>query len=116
MPEAFTWSPQASIQLTREPNVSVVKLGDGYEQRQSKGINSLMDKYSLTFKGVSGACGRENAAVAAEAFLKARGAVESFLWTPPHTGVQALFVCRSWTLTKNHGLYELTADFEQVPR
>ncbi|WP_038910948.1 phage tail protein [Dickeya dadantii] len=116
MAEVFVWSPQASIQLTREPSVSVVKFGDGYEQRQVKGINSVMDKYSLTFRGVSGMCGRENVAVAAEAFLKARGAVESFYWTPPHTGAPALFVCRSWTLTKNHGLYELTADFEQVPR
>lgn len=116
MPETFTWSPQTNIQLTREPNVSVVKLGDGYEQRQAKGINTLLDKYSLTFRGVSGMSGRENVALAAESFLNARGAVESFYWTPPHTGAPALFVCRSWALTKNHGLYELTADFEQVTR
>ncbi|MGK8229858.1 phage tail protein, partial [Escherichia coli] len=29
---------------------------------------------------------------------------------------QALFVCRSWNMTKTGPLYELTATFEQVPR
>lgn len=116
MPETFTWSPQTNIPLTREPNVAVVKLGDGYEQRQVRGINPLMDKYSLTFRGITGDCDRPNIALEAEAFLKARMAVESFYWTPPHTGEQALFVCRSWTLTKNHGVYDLSADFEQVPQ
>ncbi|EBP9663407.1 phage tail protein, partial [Salmonella enterica subsp. enterica] len=52
MPETFTWTPQRAYQVERTPNVAVVKLGDGYEQRQTKGINPLMDKYSLTFRGV----------------------------------------------------------------
>lgn len=72
MPETFTWTPQRAYQLNVPPNVAVVKLGDGYEQRQVKGINPLMDKYSLTFRGVSGAC-RSNPAKDAEAFLKAVG-------------------------------------------
>lgn len=72
MPETFTWTPQKGYSVERTPNVAVVKLGDGYEQRQVKGINPLMDKYSLTFRGVSGAC-RSNPAKDAEAFLKARG-------------------------------------------
>lgn len=114
MTETFTYIPETGFTVTRAPNVSVVKLGDGYEQRQPKGINPLLDSYSLTFKGLNGLCGRENKAVLAEAFLKARGAVEAFYWTPPDTNTQALFVCRSWTLTKNHSYYELSATFEQV--
>ncbi|MBK1484812.1 phage tail protein, partial [Enterobacter hormaechei] len=47
---------------------------------------------------------------------KARGAVESFYWTPSDTGVRKLFVCRSWNMTKTGPLFELTATFEQVPR
>jgi phage-related protein len=43
-------------------------------------------------------------------------AVESFYWTPSDTGVQALFVCRSWNLTKTGSLAELSATFEQVQR
>lgn len=116
MTETFTWTPQKGYSVERTPNVAVVKLGDGYEQRQTKGINPLMDKYSLTFKGVDGSCNRSNAAKDTEAFLKARGAVEAFYWTPSDTGVQALFVCRSWSLTKTGPLFELTATFEQVPR
>lgn len=116
MPETFTWSPQKGFTNSRAPNVAVVKLGDGYEQRQTKGINPLMDSYSLTFTGADGLCGRSNNAKEAEAFVKARMAVEAFYWTPSDTGVQALFVCRSWTLKKTGSYYELSATFEQVPR
>ena len=115
MPEIFIWKPQRGYSAERTPNVAVVKLGDGYEQRQTKGINPLMAKYSLTFRGVNGAC-RANPAKQAEAFLTARMAVEAFYWTPSDTGVRALFVCRSWSMTKTGPLYELTATFEQVPR
>lgn len=117
MSETFKWSPQKGYSVERTPNVSVVKLGDGYEQRQTKGINPLMDKYSLTFKGVDDTkYNKPNVARQAEAFLKARMSVESFYWTPSDTGVQKLFVCRSWSMTKTGLLYELTATFEQVPR
>jgi phage-related protein len=55
MPEVFRWTPQRSYSVTRKPDVSVVKLGDGYEQRQVKGINPLLDSYTLVFKGSSAA-------------------------------------------------------------
>lgn len=116
MTETFTWSPQKGFTASRAPNVAVVKLGDGYEQRQTKGINPLMDSYSLTFIGADGMCGRSNIAKDAEAFLKARMAVESFYWTPSDTVIRAIFVCRSWSMKKTGGQYELTATFEQVPR
>lgn len=117
MPETFTWSPQNGFTGDRTPDVAVVKLGDGYEQRQVKGINPLMGKYSLTFIGRDDSkCSRPNTAKAADAFLKARMAVESFYWTPSDTGVQGLYVCRSWSLQKTGSLSQLTATFEQVPR
>lgn len=81
MPEIFTWSPQKGYSAERTPNVAVVKLGDGYEQRQTKGINTLMAKYSLTFKGVDGSCNRPNAAKEANAFLIARMMGKWFLST-----------------------------------
>jgi phage-related protein len=116
MAETFIWGVQQGAQVTRTPNVAVVKLGDGYEQRQVKGINTLLDTYSITIKGTDGLCGRTNAAKEADAFLRARMAVEAFNWTPTDTGTQALFVCRSWNMTKTGPHYELTADFEQVAR
>lgn len=116
MPETFTWSPQKGFTASRAPNVAVVKLGDGYEQRQVKGINPLMDSYSLTFKGIDDSkCNRPNAAKAAEAFIKNRMSVEAFYWTPPDTGAED--VCLSLlSLTKTGILFELAATFEQVPR
>ncbi|WP_145601694.1 phage tail protein [Yersinia frederiksenii] len=116
MPETFTWSPQKGFTASRAPNVAVVKLGDGYEQRQVKGINPLMDNYSLTFMGADGLCNKPNVAKQAEAFIKARMAVESFYWTPSDTGVQALYVCRSWAMKKTGPVFELSCTFEQVPR
>lgn len=116
MPETFIWSPQKGYSVTSQPNVAVVKLGDGYEQRQVKGINPLMDSYSLTFRGFDDKCGRPNVVKAVRDFLKARMAVESFYWTPSDTGVRALYVCRSWSVTPTGSFYELTATFEQVPR
>lgn len=115
MPETFTWSPQKGFTGDRTPDVAVVKLGDGYEQRQVKGINPLMGKYSLTFIGYDDAkCLRPNAAKEADAFLTQRMAVESFYWTPSDTGVKALYVCRSWSLQKTGSVHQLTATFEQV--
>lgn len=116
MPETFTWSPQKGFTASRAPNVAVVKLGDGYEQRQVKGINPLMDSYSLTFMGTDGKCNKPNVAKQAEAFIKARMAVETFYWTPSDTGVQALYVCRSWSMKKTGPVFELSCTFEQVPR
>lgn len=117
MPETFTWIPQTGFTGERTPDVAVVKLGDGYEQRQVKGINPLMGKYSLTFIGYDDAkCAGQNVAKAADAFLRARMAVESFYWTPSDTGVQGLYVCRSWSMQKTGAVYQLTGTFEQVPR
>lgn len=116
MPETFTWSPQKGFTASRAPNVAVVKLGDGYEQRQVKGINPLMDSYSLTFMGTDGRCNKPNVAKQAEAFIKARMAIESFYWTPLDTGVRALYVCRSWSMKKTGPVFELSCAFEQVPR
>lgn len=92
MPETFTWSPQNGFTGERTPDVAVVKLGDGYEQRQVKGINPLMGKYPLTFIGYDDSkCTRPNVAKSVDAFLKARMAVESFYWTPFDTGVRGLY-------------------------
>lgn len=117
MTQIFNWVPQKNFTVTHTPNVAVVSFGDGYEQRQQKGINSLLSKYlALTFVGVDGLCGKPNIAKEVDAFLKARGAVESFLWTPPDTGIQKRFICRSWSISKNGVVHQLTTEFEEVVR
>ena len=115
MPEVFRWTPQRSYSVNSEPNVSVIKLGDGYEQRQTKGINPLLDRYTLVFKGTSAGCGDAgNVALQVDAFLRARCAVEAFYWTPSTDGVKRLFVCRKWSMAKDGPVCTLNATFEQV--
>lgn len=115
MPEVFRWTPQRSYSVSSEPNVSVIKLGDGYEQRQTKGINPLLNSYTLVFKGTSAKSGDAgNVALQVDAFLRARCAVEAFYWTPSTDGVQRLFVCRKWSMTKDGPVCTLNATFEQV--
>lgn len=117
MTPIFNWVPQKDFTVTNTPNVAVVSFGDGYEQRQQNGINPLLSKYSsLVFIGVDGLCGKPNIAKEVNAFLKARKAVESFLWTPSDTGQQGRYVCRSWSYTKKGSVYTLTAEFEEVVR
>lgn len=53
MPEVFKWTPQRSYSVTREPNVSVVKLGDGYEQRQAKGSTHCLTATPWSLKAVA---------------------------------------------------------------
>ncbi|ENQ0912822.1 phage tail protein [Escherichia coli] len=113
MPEVFTWTPRRSYSVSREPDVAVIKLGDNYEQRQVRGIHPLLDVYSLEFKGTDSGCG-VNPARQAEAFLRARGAVEAFYWTPSIDGEQKLFVCRKWNMTKDGPVITLNATFEEV--
>ena len=90
----FTWTPDFLAQKKTKPNVNAIKMGDGYEQRQAFGINTLNQMYTLTFKL------RENTeADEIEDFLEARSAVEAFDWTPPYEVTATRWVCREWTRT-----------------
>lgn len=113
----FNWKIQSGWQVTQSPNVAVVKLGDGYEQRQVKGINSLLDSYTITVVGIENLCGnRPNIAREAAAFLKARNAVEAFDWKSPDAAAARKFICRSWVIGRTGTVWTLTATFEQVVR
>lgn len=118
MYETFTWPVQTGIQGSFEPDVTVIKFGSNYEQRQVNGINPLMPTYPIQVIGYDYFCETgcaPNKAKEAAMFLTARGAVEAFWWTPPDTGNTQLFVCRSWQMMKNHGVYTLSGTFEAVP-
>lgn len=104
----FTWVPTYDATKTITPTVKVIKLGDGYEQRQGAGINRQPRKYSLMFK-------RPKAEIdAIDAFLGARGAVEAFNYTHPGQTI-GVFVCREWTRTNiARGVDGLSVTFEEV--
>ena len=116
--QTFTWHPDFSAQLQYEPRVMVTAFGDGYEQRTQFGINANPQKWSLTFKARLDA-----EANAIDAFLQARGGLQSFFWTPPGQTVALKFVCRKWskspvagngTATAPAYIWDLTVPLEQV--
>ena len=108
----FFFLPSYGVSTSVEPKVRLTKFGDGYEQRVQDGINSSLLKLNISF---SSRTSMETAAILN--FLKERGAVESFLFTPPEPySLLRNFVCRSWVHTivffDNN---DITTTFEQVP-
>ncbi|EJM92403.1 phage tail protein [Pseudomonas sp. GM67] len=104
----FTWRATYDASKTVTPKVDVIKFGDSYEQRQGKGINRQPRKYSLMFKRL------KTEIDAIDAFLAARGSVESFNYTHPGQSI-GVFVCREWTRTDvARGVDSISATFEEV--
>jgi phage-related protein len=107
---AFVWVPDFGAAGTKKPNVSVIKFGEGYEQRSSFGMNTSPESWSLSFNN------RDQAEfILINDFLSARGAVEAFSWTPPDATTARIFVCREWTKTRVKGtFYSISATFDEV--
>lgn len=106
----FTAIPSYPLETDETPDVRVAKLGDGYEQRSAKSINALAQVWPLTFNNRT-----QEEADDIRTFLRARGGVESFDWTPPGEDDAIKVVCRSWKRSRGAaGAYTVTATFEQV--
>ena len=105
----FTWIPSVGANLLMRPTVRRVAFGDGYEQRLAFGINTQPQVWSLEFRG------RTNTEAAAiDAFLRTRGGVQAFDWTPPG-GTAAKFVCEEWSRSVDEPNVEtVRATFKQV--
>lgn len=91
----FIWRTNYGNAAEHEPTTSVMKFGDGYEQRVIQNLNNDLLKLNLTF---SLRTEKETAAIMH--FLTARKAQESFLFTPsqPHD-IEKLFVCKQFSET-----------------
>lgn len=102
-------TPTYGVQKRSAPNVRAIQFGSGYQQRAQFGINQNPKVYELTFE-VS-----EADADTIESFLDARGAVESFTFTPPSESSSAKFICRQWSKSIPYlNRATVTATFEQV--
>ncbi len=85
--------------------------GEGYEQISSDGLNSVRDKWPLSWKNTPLAT-----ITTIKNFLNLRGANEAFLWTPP-TGTEIKVRMRGGykeTFSKTLNVSTLTTTFEQV--
>lgn len=105
----FTYTPDWNASKKMKPRVNKLQFGDGYEVRQADGLNTKLEAWDLMFK-------RNTVdAEAIDAFLTARGGVESFNWTNPN-GVASVYVCDEWTTTYNDvGWSTVSATFREVP-
>lgn len=107
--DEFTWIPDWNAQSSNSANVSKVQYGDGYVQRQTKGMNPIMRSWSLTFNN------RTDAEIdAIEEFLEDRYGVVAFTWTPPG-GTQVKWTCDKWNRTKlGDNVANISVTFERV--
>jgi len=105
----FTCAPSVCAYLSIRPTVRRVAFGDGDEQRLGFGINTQPQVWSLEFRGRT-----SSDALAIDNFLRARGAVQAFDWTPPG-GLPAKFVCDEWSRSVDEpNIESVRATFKQV--
>lgn len=111
--ETFTWTPDYSPQSEEEPRVLSQSYGDGYTQRVRDGINTILPGWELTFSNRTMAVYQ-----AIRDFLRARGGVEAFLFTPPGESTARKVICPKWTLVPydgDGGAFRVTASFQVQP-
>lgn len=105
----FTYTPDYGAAYETKPNVRVSKMGDGYEQRQANGLNTMPKTWTLRFSLRNDA--EANAIIS---FLDAAAGVSSFDWTDTN-GTAGKYVCRAWSSTKERfNLNTINCTFEQV--
>ena len=89
-------SPSYPPTLRIENNTTTVELGDGYEQRLKKGINSTRRTYTLTFTARTDTVTTNILNFLASSSGGNNGA-KSFNWTPPY-GATGKWVCENPTV------------------
>lgn len=104
-------TPDFGATKKSQPNVQVVKLGDGYEQRFRFGLNQNPKVWDLKWTAKTNAD-----ADAIEAFFDARAnAAESFEWTPLDENTSYRWVCETWSREHQYAnINIISATFRQV--
>lgn len=106
----FTYTPDWNARVAVKPRVRTVTFGDGYEQRQSDGINTRTETWDLRFQNRD-----DTEAGLIEQFFDLRAGVESFYWTPPNELTPIVVVCREWNKTfDRYNLNTISAQFVRV--
>lgn len=107
--DTFEFVPSWTSQVDIEPKVSLAQFGDGYEQATPKGINSVVEVWSLQFQDI-----KDAEYYQIKSFLKSKKGSEAFLWTTPD-GDTFTFRCRSWNGSPpSFGVRNMSMKFEQV--
>lgn len=107
--DEFSWIPDWSASGSTKANVSKVSFGDGYIQRQTKGMNPLAKSWSLSFNARD-----ESEADDIIEFLEERYGVIAFTWTPPGQP-QGKYTCDNWSRTViGNNVSNISAQFDLV--
>lgn len=106
--ETFNFAPNWGAKLSREPKVITLSFGDGYEQRQKKGLNHNLRSYSLVFSGAADRIRQ------IETFLERHEGYKAFLWTPSSTSPQGKFKCEKWEVEDHESHKQLSCEFKEV--
>lgn len=110
----FIWTPSYTSVVQHKPFVTLIRFGNGYEQRVSKSINPDLKTLQLNFDQRTS---REARAIIH--FLKEKSAIKSFAYNPgdiyADLTYRTRYVCREWetnfTFKEN---YSIRAKFEEV--
>lgn len=107
----WNWAESSGSSLEEQPRVSESRFGDGYSQRAPDGLNPIAQEWGLQFRE----CG-DLEADQMIAFLRARGGVESFDWTPLWAATPIKVICPRWSRTQGErtGESDISATFRQV--
>ena len=106
-------SPSFSPQLEIQQDVTVVNLGDGYQQRILKGLNTKRRKWSLPYEKRTDAV-TTNILNFFESANGGNNGQKAFTWTPPY-GLTGKWLCQKINVTKvAYNLNDINLEFIEV--
>tara|TARA_R100000231_G_scaffold107607_1_gene79615 strand:- start:577 stop:945 length:369 start_codon:yes stop_codon:yes gene_type:complete len=106
-------APSYAPTLSIENNVITVSLGDGYQQRLSKGVNPSRRTFTLSFKNRSTTVTTNILNFLASSTGGNNGA-KSFTWSPPF-GSTGKWICQNPQVTiVAHNLNDIELVFQEV--
>lgn len=111
MPNTLPSTIEPSYQGAHKASAARVRrntFGDGYSQRSADGINTIDEKWSLSWTGTT------TQITELEDFFIAEGGVNSFYWTPKRESTQLLWTCNTWNRVYNsNGVDTITATLQR---
>ena len=106
-------SPSFSPQLEVQQDVTVVNLGDGYQQRILKGLNTKRRKWTLPYEKRTDAV-TTNILNFFESANGGNNGQKAFTWTPPY-GLTGKWLCQKINVTKvAYNLNDINLEFIEV--
>ncbi len=106
-------SPSFSPQLEIQQDVTVVNLGDGYQQRILRGLNTKRRKWILPYEKRTDAV-TTNILNFFESANGGNNGQKAFTWTPPY-GLTGKWLCQKINVTKvAYNLNDINLEFIEV--